>query len=257
MPTTRARGAVRMMAKRLGEAPPHPTARPPHRPRWLAPLGVFALLFFIASQATGLLTSPPEAGMGHLQKIMYVHVPAAWSSMIAFFVVFVASIGYLWRRRPNADLLAAAAAETGVVLTGLTLSLGMIWARPTWGVWWTWDPRLTTTAIMFAIYAGYIAMRAFTEDEDRRARWSAAVGILGFLNVPIVYMSVVWWQGIHQVQSDPSTVDPVYVLSLRLNAFAFLFLLTWFIGMRYHAARIEQAASALLEARALGGGPRV
>jgi hypothetical protein len=137
---------------------------------------------------------------------------------------------------------------------GMTLALGSIWGRPTWGIWWTWDPRLTTTAILLLIYVGYLALRAFTEDEDRRARWSAAVGILGFLNVPIVYMSVRWWRTIHQVQSTPDTVDPNYVLSLRLNAFAFLFLFIFFVGMRYYIARLERARAAHLEEDSTGGG---
>jgi heme exporter protein C len=183
-------------------------------------------------------------------------VPAAWSSMIAFFVVFLASVAYAWKRRERHDLLAASAAEVGVVLTALTLALGSIWGRPTWGVWWTWDPRLTATAVMLLIYVGYLALRAFTEDEERRALWSAAVGILGFLNVPIVYMSVRWWRTLHQPQSSPATVDSPYVLGLRLNAFAFLFLLVVFIAIRYHIARRERAADAILEERALAGGSR-
>jgi heme exporter protein C len=191
--------------------------------------------------------------MGNLQKIMYVHVPAAWVSMIAFLVVFVASVLFLWKRQLRHDLLAASAAEVGVILTALTLALGSIWGRPTWGIWWTWDPRLTTTAIMLLIYAGYLALRAFTEDEDRRARWSAAVGILAFLNVPIVYMSVRWWRTIHQVQSTPDTVDPNYVIGLRLNAFAFLFLFVFLVGSRYYVARLERARAALLEDEALVG----
>ena len=226
----------------------------PARPRWLMPFGWFALLFLIASQATGLLTSPPDRDMGNLQKIMYVHVPAAWISFIAFLVVFVGSVLYLWKRQERHDLLAAAAAETGAVLTALTLMLGSIWGRPTWGVWWTWDPRLTSTAILLLIYVGYLALRAFTEDDERRARWSAAVGILGFINVPIVYMSVKWWRTLHQPQSTPSTVDPEYVLGLRLNAFAFLFLLIYFVASRYHIARLERAADARLEERALREG---
>lgn len=229
----------------------------PRLPRWVGPFSVFALLFFLASQAVGLLTSPPEVGMGHLQKILYVHVPAAWSAMIAYSVVFVASLLYLWKRRDEYDLLAASAAEVGVVLTALTLGLGSLWARPTWGVWWTWDPRLTSTAIMLLIYVGYLALRAFTEDAERRARWSAAVGTLGFLNVPIVYMSVRWWRTLHQVQSSPETVDSPYVLGLRLNAFAFLFLLIAFIAWRYHAARLERAAETRLEEEALVGATRV
>lgn len=223
------------------------------RPRWLKLFGAFALLFFIGAQASGLLLSAPDRDMGHLQKILYVHVPSAWISMIAFMVVFVYSVLYLWKRVARYDLIAASAAEVGVVLTALTLALGSIWARPTWGVWWTWDPRLTTTSIMLLIYAGYLALRSFTEDEDRRARWSAAVGVFAFLNVPIVYMSVRWWRTIHQVQSTPDTLDPFYTLNLRLNAFAFLFLMIFFTASRYHAARLERARLARLEEAALEG----
>jgi heme exporter protein C len=221
------------------------------RPRWLMPFGAFSVLFFVVAQATALLLSQPDRDMGHLQKIMYVHVPSAWIAMVAFFVVFVASLLYLIRRDMRYDLTAAAAAEVGVLLTALTLALGSIWGRPTWGIWWTWDPRLTTTAVMLMIYVGYLALRAFTEDDDRRARWAAAVGILGFLNVPVVYMSVRWWRTIHQVQSTPDTVDPYYVLGLRLNAFAFLFLFVFLVGLRYHVARLERARSARLEEEAL------
>jgi len=222
------------------------------RRRLLVPLGVFAVVFFIGSQVTGLLASPPERGMGNLQKIMYVHVPAAWSFMIAFFIVMVASVLYLWRRQDRYDRVAAAAAEAGAVLTGLALMQGMTWGKPTWGVWWAWgDPRILFTAVVFLIYVGYIALRAFTEDEERRARWSAAVGIVGAINVPIVYGSVRWWRTIHQPQSTPSTVDPAYVIGLRLNAYAFLFLLLFFIALRYRAARAGDVADRILEERAL------
>jgi heme exporter protein C len=222
-------------------------------PRWLKPFAVFTAVFFVAAQAIAIVISPPDRDMAHLQKIMYVHVPAAWMAFVAFFIVFVASIMFWATRREKHDLLAASAAEVGLVLTGLTLALGSIWGRPTWGVWWTWDPRLTTTLILFLIYAGYMALRAFTEDEDRRGRWSAAVGILGFLNVPIVYMSVQWWRTIHQIQSNPSTVDSPYVLGLRLNAFAFLFIMITFIAARYYAARLERHAANRLEVEALAG----
>jgi heme exporter protein C len=166
----------------------------------------------------------------------------------------VASIGYLWKRRERQDLVAASAAEVGLVLNGLTLALGSLWARPTWGVWWTWDPRLTTTAILFVIFAGYFALRSFVDDDDRRARWSAVVGILGFINFIIVYMSVRWWRTLHQVQSSPETLDSPYVLGVRLNAIAFLFLMIFFIAYRYHIARIERATQSLEEERALTGG---
>jgi len=203
-------------------------------------LGLIAPVALIAAQAFGVLLSPPDRDMGHLQKIMYVHVPAAWNAFIAFFIVFVASVRYLWTKDEHHDLLAAAAAEAGAVLTALTLMLGSIWGRPTWGVWWTWDARLTSTAVLLMIFASYHALRAFTEDPERRARWSAAVGIFGALNVPIVYMSVRWWRTIHQVQSSPSTVDPAYAWGLRLNAIAVLLLLIYFVAKRYEIARIER-----------------
>lgn len=229
-----------------------PSAAPVRRPSWILPFAAFAVVFLVVAQAVGFMVSPPDRDMGHLQKIMYVHVPAAWMALVAYGVVFILSIGYLWKRRETYDLLAASAAEVGVMFNALALALGSIWGRPTWGVWWTWDARLTSTAVLLVIFAGYLAMRSFTEDADRRARWSAAVGILGFINSYIVYMSVRWWRTLHQVQSSPETVDPAYALGLRLNAFAFLFLMIVFVALRYHAAKVERAAEARLEEIALG-----
>jgi heme exporter protein C len=214
-------------------------------------LGPVALAAVATAQALAFTTSPPDRDMGHLQKIMYVHVPAAWSAFICFFVVFVASLHYLWRRRERSDLLAASAAEVGTMFTALTLVLGSIWGRPTWGVWWTWDARLTSTAVLLVIFVGYLALRAFAEDPERRARWSAAVGVLGALNVPIVYMSVKWWRTLHQTQSSPSTVDPAYTLGLRANAIAFVILLIYLIRRRYQTAIAERDAERRRDAAAL------
>jgi heme exporter protein C len=239
-----------MRNKGKSPAPPRNETRVP---RWLVLLGPVSLLALIAAQAFGILTSPPDRDMGHLQKIMYVHVPAAWMAMLAFTIVFVASIAYLWRRDERYDLMAASAAEIGVVLTGLALALGSIWGKPTWGVWWTWDPRLTSTAILFLIYAGYLALRGFTDDAERRARWSAAVGILAFLNVPIVYMSVRWWRTLHQLPSTAETVDSIYAWGLRLNAIAFLLVTLYLLGRRYHAARVQRMAENRLEELSLRG----
>jgi heme exporter protein C len=221
--------------------------------RMLDAFGLVALAAVVGAQLLGVLTSPPDRDMGHLQKIMYVHVPAAWNAFIAFFVVAVASLLYLWKGREKHDLIAASAAEVGTLFTGLTLVLGSIWGRPTWGVWWTWDPRLTSTAVLFLVFVGYLSLRSFIEDADRRAQWSAAVGILGALNVPIVYMSVKWWRTLHQMQSSPSTVDPEYVLGLRSNGIAVLLVLIYFIMKRYRAAGMERLAEQLAERAALGG----
>lgn len=217
-------------------------------------LGVVAFGSVIAAQVYAILTSPAERDMGHLQKIMYVHVPAAWMTFLSFFVVLVFSVLYLWRRRENDDLIAASAAEVGATLNGLTLVLGMIWGRPAWGVWWVWDARLTSTLVLFLIFVGYLALRALVDDADQRARWSAAVGAIGAINVPIVYMSVKWWRTLHQPQSSPETLDPAYTLGLRLNAIALLIVMTYFIRKRYEIARLERSAEHLAQAAAMRGG---
>ena len=217
--------------------------------------GIITILFFVFAQAAAVLTSPPDRDMGDLQKILYVHVPTAWMSLLGFAIIFVASLLYLWRRNERYDRIALATAEAGVVFTALSLLQGMIWGKPTWGVAWTWDARLTSQAINLVMYVGYLSLRAFTDEEERRARWSAAVGILGFLNANIVYMSVRWWRTLHQVQSTPETMSPEYVVGLRLNAFAFLYLLIWFIAHRYYTARLERDAEVRIEERALAGGP--
>jgi len=244
-----------MNASRGAAAPsPSPASLEPNgtaMPRWLGPLGIAAFVAVGLAQLAAVLTSPPDRDMGHLQKIMYVHVPAAWSAFICFAVVLWGSVRYLWRRSPNDDLLAAAAAEAGAVFTALTLALGSIWGKPTWGVWWTWDARLTSTAVLLMVFLGYLTLRAVTEDETRRARWSAAVGILGALNVPIVYMSVQWWRTLHQLQSSPRTLNPAYTMGLRTNAIAFLLLLSYFIARRYYVSRAARTAADRAERRAL------
>ncbi len=224
-------------------------------PRWVAALGVFAVSFMVAAQVLAIQMSPPDRDMGNLQKIMYIHVPAAWMASLASVILGVASVLYLSRRDEKYDRLAAAAAEVGAVMTGLTLALGMIWGKPTWGVWWTWDARLTFTAVLFMIYVGYLSLRAFTDDEQRRAVWSAAVGVLAAIDVVIVYKAVDWWRTLHQPRSSPETVDPAYVLGLRLNAFAFLFLMIFLIAARYYTARLERAADERAEERALAERP--
>ena len=223
-------------------------------PGWLKPLGIFTLLFFVVAQALAVINSPADRDMGHLQKIMYVHVPSAWLAFVAFGLVLIASLLYLWKRDLDFDSFAASAAEVGTLFTALTIAQGSSWGRPTWGVWWTWDPRLTTTAILLLIFVGYVALRSFTDDDDRRARWSAAVGILGAINVPIVWFSVKWWRTIHQVQSTMESTSEVYVIGLLLNLAAFTVLLAYLVLKRYYGMKLERLVEQRYEAAALNHG---
>ena len=186
-----------------------------------------------------LLVVPPDRMMGDLYRILFVHVPAAWMAMVLFLLSFVGSLGFLIKRRKTWDLFASSATEIGVVLTGLALILGSLWGKPVWGVWWTWDPRLTTTALLFLMYSGYLILRQTIEDPDRRALVAASVGLLIFLNVPIVYLSVKWWRSLHQVQSSPSTMAPEMVLTLRMNAFALLGMALLLLYFRVRLAQKE------------------
>jgi heme exporter protein C len=202
-------------------------------------LGVAALLSLLAGSTIGLFVVPADAAQGNVQRLMYVHVPAAWLAFLAFFIVFLMSVLYLIQRDVRWDRVAAASAEIGVVFTVLTLLLGMMWGKPTWGVWWTWDPRLTTTAILLAIYVGYLALRSFADDEEKRARWASIVGIIGFANVPIVYMSVTWWRTLHQPPSSPRSVSPEILWTLLLNLAAFSLVYAYLMARRVRLARLE------------------
>lgn len=141
--------------------------------------------------------APVEAVMGIVQKIFYIHLPLAWWSFASFFVVFVASIAYLRTRAAHWDRLAAAAAEVGVLCSTLALLTGSLWARHSWGVWWTWDPRLTTTLILWFVYTAYLVLRTLDISEARRGKICAVVGIVAFIDVPLVFISARLWRSIH------------------------------------------------------------
>jgi heme exporter protein C len=202
-------------------------------------LGVAALVAMLVGSYVGLVVVPADAAQGNVQRLMYVHVPAAWLAFLAFFIVFVMSVLYLIQRDERWDRVAASSAEIGVVFTVVTLLLGMMWGKPTWGVFWTWDPRLTTTAILLAIYVGYGALRSFADDAEKRARWSAIVGVIGFANVPIVYMSVTWWRTLHQPPSSPRSVAPDILWTLMLNLGAFTLVYAYLMVRRIRLAKLE------------------
>jgi heme exporter protein C len=173
---------------------------------------------------------------------MYVHVPAAWVAYLAFAVVFAASIAYLATRKTRWDRLAAASAEIGVLFTALTIVLGSIWAKPVWGTWWTWDPRLTTTAILLLIYVGYLAVRRLPDNPARRGRWAAVVGIVGFVDVPIVHLSVRWWRSLHQAPArllGVPDVSPMMAAALGIGFLAFSIAYVYLMAVRLRVGRLE------------------
>lgn len=209
---------------------------------WEHAVGIVGAVLLLIGSYIGLVIAPPDRFMGDVMRIMYVHVPAAWIALLCFTASFVAAIGWLFRATWGWDAALEATIEVGVVLAGLLLALGSIWARPTWGVWWDWDPRLTSVAVMELAFIGIIALRGFVDDAEQRARWSSVATIIAYANVPIVYFSVKWWKTLHQLQSSPETVDAYMVLPLRINAFAMLFIAIWFIARRWRVARIRRTS---------------
>lgn len=204
-------------------------------------LGVAAFALLVVGSVIALFVVPADARQGEVQRLMYVHVPSAWLAMLSFFVVFLMSVLYLVQRKLRWDLVAASATEIGVVFTALTLALGSLWAKPTWGIWWTWDPRLTTTAILLIIYIGYLIVRSLAEDPEQRARWCAVIGIVAFVQVPIVYLSVYWWRSLHQPASTPRSMAGEFVAVLLLNLAAFTLVFAFLLARRYRLARLELA----------------
>jgi heme exporter protein C len=184
----------------------------------------------------GLVWAPPDREMGDVQRIMYAHVPMVQMMLLAGTINFVASVLYLFRASWKTDALAEASAELALVFGAIGTTLGSIWGRPTWGVYWAWDPRLTTVAILLVAYAGYMALRRFVDDPERRAVWAAVTAIIIAVDVPIIYFSVKWWKSLHQVQSNPRTVDPQMVHALRWNISAFFLVFIVFLVARYRIA---------------------
>jgi len=196
-----------------------------------------------------LVVSPADVNMGDSVRLLYLHVPTAWLAMyVSFGVTTLASALYLWRRTRSRfwDLTAGASAEIGVVFLGLTLLIGSIWGRITWGVWWTWDARLTTTAVLFVLYLGYLAVRKVPAAPEVQSRRAAIVAIAAFLDVPIVHQSVKWWRTLHQdatIGDERRLLDPqihgTMAWTLLLGVVAFTLLYAWLLIHRYRLATVE------------------
>jgi heme exporter protein C len=211
-------------------------------------LGWLSALALASGLILGLLVAPREVIQGNVQRIMYVHVPSVWVAYLAFGVVFVASIAYLWKRAAGADRLAHASAEVGVVFTGITIASGAIWGKPTWGTWWTWDARITSVAILFVMYAGYLLVRAMIDDPERGARYAAVLGIVAALDIPLVHFSVYWWRTLHQppsiVKPGPATMPGIILVALLVNFAAFTILYLYFVTKRVGLLRAQQETTA-------------
>jgi heme exporter protein C len=205
---------------------------------WEHPIGALALAVLVYGQINGLFLVPPDSHMGDVARILFVHVPSAWNAFFVFTAAFVFALLYLLTGRKGFDHALEAALEVGVLLTVILLMTGSIFARPTWNVWWTWDPRLTSSTVMLMTYAGVIVLRSVVHDNERRATWSSAATILASVTLPLTYFSVQIWRSIHQIQTAPGDIDGPLRMAWRINAIAFLLLATWFIARR---ARIAQA----------------
>jgi heme exporter protein C len=199
----------------------------------------FALM--IAALYMVFMYVPTDKHTGIVQRIFYFHVPVAWVAFLAFFITFIFSILYLWKRDIKWDTIASASAELGVIFTSLVLITGPIWAKPVWGVWWTWDARLTTSLVLWVIYVAYLLVRSFASEPDRGAMFSAVVGIVGFIDVPIVFLTVNLWRTQHPTMiifEGGLTTSMLVTLLVCITAFTVLYLV-----LIKRAARLKQMES--------------
>jgi heme exporter protein C len=208
-------------------------------------ISVTALVALIGVYVLALGYTPIEARQGVAQKIFYLHVPAAWCALMAFSLVGVTSVLYLWLQDPRLDRFAAASAEVGVAFSAVMLTTGPIWARPIWGTWWTWDARLTLTLFLFFLFIGYLALRASVQDPQERARFSAVVGILGMLLVPFIHLSVYLFRTLHPqpVVLKPSapSLPPEMLRTLLISMLVFTILYVGLVTLRYGLSLAEEA----------------
>ncbi len=214
----------------------------------------------------GLWVTPPSIELGQLVRLVYIHPPLAWVCYLAFSVTTLASLAYLWPRTRSAgwDRLAFASAEVGLVFAVLTIVTGSIWGKPTWGTWWTWDARLTTTALLAVLYVGYLALRRIPAEPAVIAKRSAIASLLAFADVPVNYFSVYWWRTLHQTGTvlNPAKQMKIHGLmawTLLLGFLAFTVAYLWLVSARYRIAQLadlrerDRLEVAIAERRAQAG----
>lgn len=211
-------------------------------------IGVLAVIGVVAVTVLGLVISPPDVSQRETVRILYVHVPAAWLAYLAFIVTAISSAAYLWQRTRSLtwDRLAGASAEIGVLFMAITLVVGSLWGRITWGEFWTWDARLTTTALLFVTYIGYLAVRGLGGSHHQRARRSAVIGVLAVLEIPLVHFSVRLWRSLHQeaTVARPNgdvEIDGLMLFTLFMGIVAFTLVYVWLLLHRQRVLAMEDA----------------
>jgi heme exporter protein C len=219
---------------------------------WRGLLALLSGLSMFGAIGGALSYAPAERVQGDVQRIFYLHVPMAWVAYLAYFVVFLSSIAYLRTRRTRWDILARASAELGLLFTTLVLLTGALWAKPIWGTWWSWDARLTTTLVLWLLYVAYTMVRHQVGDAGRGARYAAVLGIVGFVDVPIIHQSVVWWRTLHPgptvVQAGGGLgLPPAMLLVLLLSLLAFTLL---YLHLLLEKVAIEDAFERIARRRA-------
>jgi heme exporter protein C len=222
-------------------------------------IGLLALAGVALLVLYGLVISPADREMADVVRIMYVHVPSATYLYVGCFVTTVASGLWLWKRTPGWDALAESGAEVALVFSFVTLLTGSLWGRPTWGTYWVWDARLTSTAVLTALLVGYLALRRLDLDPDARSTRAAVLGLLLVPNVVVVNRSVEWWRSLHQdstlIKLDP-TIEGDMLVALMVGFLALGLVFTWLMIHRFRVAWLEQQAdrvdldAALVERRA-------
>lgn len=210
---------------------------------------VLSTLLILAALFMVFVYVPADAAQGNIQRIFYFHVPVAWIAFLSFFVTFVAGIIYLVKRNPFWDMIGSASAEVGLVFATLILITGSIWARPVWGVWWTWDARLTASLVLWLIYIAYFIIRSYITEEERKARFAAVVGIIGFVDVPIVALAIQFSRTTHPtaiIFEGGMAGSMLATLLVSIAAFTVLYLL--FMAVRVHIKEDERELQSLKEA---------
>jgi heme exporter protein C len=215
--------------------------------RITAVLGWVSLVAMAVLAYLALWYTPPDAVQSDAVRLLYVHVPTAWLAYLAFAVTTIASALYLWPRTRSQvwDLLAGASAEVGVVFTGLCLVMGSFWGRPVWGIWWAWDARLVTTAVLFFLYLGYLALRRIPGGPEARGKRCAIAALIAFIDVPVVHFSVNWWRTLHQQGTvfNPELKAEIHgsmAFTLVFGVVAFTLLYVYLLAKRYHLAALEE-----------------